>query len=149
MIHGIMVAMLVVAFALGVSAGLRSLIAPAVVLLARHDTVAGLIVAVLAGGELVADMLPKTPSRTAPIGLGVRIVSGAFVGALIAPGGATGLRVAGAVAGVAGALVGTFVGHDLRLKAITPIGAIPAALAEDVVAIAIAVFAVLAYGPAT
>jgi uncharacterized membrane protein len=137
-----MLTMLVVAFALGVVAGLRSLTAPAVLLVARHYRVAGLIVSVLAVAELIADLLPNTPSRTAPMPLGARIVSGAFVGWFVASGGPA-TRVAGGVAGIIGALVGTFVGHDLRLKAIARIGAIPAALVEDVVAVGIAVLAVV------
>jgi uncharacterized membrane protein len=136
-----MLTMLVVAFALGVVAGLRTFTAPAVLLLARHVRVAGGIVAVLAVGELVADLLPNTPSRTTPMPLAARIVSGAFVGWFATSGTAL-IRVAGAVAGIIGALVGTFGGHGLRLKAITWIGAIPAGLLEDVVAIGIAVAAV-------
>lgn len=138
-----MLTMLVVAFALGLVAGLRTLTAPAVLLLARHARLAGAIVAVLAVGELIGDMLPNTPSRTTPMPLAARIMSGAFVGCYVA-NGSLGVRVAGGVAGIIGALIGTFVGHDLRLKAIARIGAIPAGLVEDVVAIGIAVAAVTA-----
>ncbi|HWZ59449.1 MAG TPA: hypothetical protein VNW46_10785 [Gemmatimonadaceae bacterium] len=139
-----MIAALTIALALGVVAGLRTFTAPAVLLLASHARVAGVIVAVLAVGELIADLLPNTPSRTAPTGLIARLVSGAFVGwfSIAMRGGNTPLRVAGACVGVGGALIGTFGGHALRLKAIARIGAIPAALSEDVVAIAIAILAV-------
>jgi uncharacterized membrane protein len=136
-----MMTALVAAFILGVVAGLRSLTAPAVVLLAARDWLAGGIVAVLAAGELVADMLPATPSRTTPVPLGARIVSGAFVGWFVTPGSST-ARVVGALVGVAGALVGTFGGYALRIRAIAAIGATPAALVEDVVAIGLAVAAV-------
>jgi|SRR5579862_8380692 len=138
-----MLTILVVAFALGVVAGLRTFTAPAVLLLARHYTVAGGIVAVLAAGEFVGDLLPNTPSRTTPLPLAARILSGAFVGSFVASGG-TLVRVAGGVAGIGGALIGAFVGHNLRLKAIARIGAIPAGLVEDVVAIGIALAAVMA-----
>ena len=132
---------LAAAFILGIVAGLRAFTAPAVALLAARDWVAGGIVAVVAAGELFADMLPTTPSRTTPVPLGARIVSGAFVGWFVTPGSAS-MRVVGALVGVAGALVGTYGGHALRLRAIAAIGAIPAALVEDVVAIGLAVAAV-------
>lgn len=135
--------MFVVAFALGVVAGLRTFTAPAVLLLSRHVRVAGAIVAVLALGELVGDLLPNTPSRTQPMPLAARIVSGAFVGCYVATGTPV-VRVAGGVVGIIGAVIGTFGGHALRLKAIARIGAIPAGLVEDVVAIGIAVAAVMA-----
>jgi uncharacterized membrane protein len=137
-----MITALTIALALGVVAGLRTFTAPAVLLLASHARVAGLIVAVLAVGELISDLLPNVPSRTSPAGLIPRLVSGAFVGwfAIAMHGGNTPLRVAGD--SDAGALIGAFGGHALRLKAIARIGAIPAALAEDVVAIAIAILAV-------
>jgi uncharacterized membrane protein len=138
-----MLTVLLVAFALGVVAGLRTFTAPAVLLLARHARVAGAIVAVLAVGELIGDLLPNTPSRTSPMPLAARIVSGAFVGCYVADG-PLGVRVAGGVAGIIGAVIGTFVGHAARLKAIARIGPIPAGLVEDVVAIGIAVAAVLA-----
>ena len=138
-----MLNVLVVALALGLVAGLRTFTAPAVLLLARHVRVAGAIVAVLAVGELVGDLLPNTPSRTKPMPLAARIVSGAFVGCYVATGTPV-VRVAGGVVGLIGAVIGTFAGHSLRLKAISRIGAIPAAVVEDVVAIGIAVAAVLA-----
>ena len=131
----------VVVFLLGVVAGLRSLTAPAAVLLAARDFVAGGIVAALALGEFVADALPTTPSRTTAVPLMARIASGAFVGWFVVPG-TTGTRIVGAIVGIAGALVGTYGGHALRLRAISAIGAIPAALVEDVVAIGLAVAAV-------
>jgi uncharacterized membrane protein len=131
-----MIAMLAIAFALGISSGLRTFTAPAVLLLALHYRIAGLIVAVLALGEWYLDLQPNTPSRTAPVGLGARLVSSAFVGWLTA-------RVPGACVAIVGALIGTYGGHALRLRAITRIGAIPAGLTEDAVALAIAVFAVM------
>jgi uncharacterized membrane protein len=136
-----MMVTLAAAFILGVVAGLRAFTAPAIVLLAARDWVAGGIVAVLAAGELFADILPTTPSRTTPVPLVARIVSGAFVGAFVSAG-STSARVIGALVGIAGALIGTFGGHALRLRAIAAIGAIPAALVEDVVAIGLGIAAV-------
>ena len=87
---------LLLAFGSGVVAGLRSLTAPAVVAWAAHIGWINLhgsplafmgavwavaIFTVLAVVELVADQLPTTPSRTAPIGLSARIVTGALTGA--------------------------------------------------------------------
>ena len=136
-----MLATVLIAFALGIVAGLRSMMAPAAVLLARHVRVAGIVVAILAVGELIVDLLPTTPSRTSPVPLVTRIISGAFCGWFIATG-PSGARIAGALAGVAGALVGTYGGHAARARAIKRLGAIPAALAEDVVAVALAWFTV-------
>ncbi len=136
-----MVSALFVAFCLGLVAGLRSLMAPAVLLLARHVRVAGAILAVLAAAELIADTSPMTPARTAPGPLVARILSGAFCGWFVVSG-SIGIQVAGVVAGVLGALVGTYGGYVARLAAIERIGAIPAALAEDIVAIGLALFAV-------
>src|SRR5580704_3269057 len=86
------------AFLIGVSAGLRSLSAPAVVSWAArlgwlHLENTGLaflgfsitpyVVSVMAIGELIADKLPKTPSRKAPPGFIFRIVMGALCGAAL------------------------------------------------------------------
>jgi uncharacterized membrane protein len=132
-----MLTLLVLAFGLGVVAGLRTFTAPAAVLLAR-GSVAGYFVAAAALAEYVGDALPKAPSRTMALAVAGRAVSGAFSGYTFAAmhGGPTTLA---AVAGIAGSLVGTYGGHALRIAAIPRIGALPAALAEDVVAIGLAV----------
>jgi uncharacterized membrane protein len=44
----------------------------------------------------------------------------------------------GAIAGIAGAVIGTYVGHAARLAAIDRIGGYPAAIVEDLVAIGLA-----------
>jgi uncharacterized membrane protein len=66
-----------------------------------------------------------------------RIISGAFVGWLIATmhGGA---GIPGAIAGIVGALIGMYGGHAARMAAIARIGAYPAAFTEDVIAIGLA-----------
>ncbi len=86
------------AVGIGVVAGLRSLMAPAVVSWAAHlgwlnlhgshlsfmeSTLAAAIFSLLAIGELVADMLPKTPKRTAPAPLLARILMGGLCGACL------------------------------------------------------------------
>lgn len=63
------------------------------------------ILTVLAIMELVADKLPRTPRRTAPLGLIARIVTGGLTGACVAAGGAQGVFLGvllGAIGGVAG-----------------------------------------------
>jgi|SRR5579875_1169466 len=67
-----------------------------------------------AAGELVADKLPATPSRTQPGALLGRLTVGAVVGGALGtvPGG-VGAPV-GAVLGAAGALAGSFAGRWVR-----------------------------------
>ena len=127
---------LIFAFGLGLVAGLRSLTAPAALFLARGGTI-GIVLAVLAVGELIADMLPQIPSRTSPPALIARIVSGGIVGWFIT-GANTSFGIVGAVLGILGAVVGAYGGRRVRIAAIERIGAVPAALVEDVVAIALA-----------
>lgn len=136
---------------IGFFAGLRSLTAPATVAWAAYlgwlklepplsligslPTV--IILTLLAAGELVADKLPRTPKRTAPPGLVGRMVTGGVAGACVAVGGGQ-AALPGAVLGVAGGLVGAFVGYNLRLRLVNGLGVrdIYVALVEDLVAIA-------------
>jgi len=90
------------AFLIGIVAGLRSMTAPAAVSWTSYwgrlhlggTWLAFLgsrwtpwILTLLALGELVADQLPFTPSRTAPLGFGGRIVTGALSGAAVGTAG--------------------------------------------------------------
>src|SRR4051794_15046445 len=110
----------VLAFLIGVIAGLRSLTPPAVVSWAARLGWVPLgstwlaflgyaftpyILSVMAIGELVADKLPKTPSRKSPGPFLFRIISGGLCGAALTNGQAGGL-IAGALGGVAGTLGG-------------------------------------------
>jgi uncharacterized membrane protein len=52
------------------------------------------------------------------------------------------LGMFGAIAGIAGAVIGTYAGHAARLAAIARIGGYPAAIVEDLVAIGLAAFIV-------
>jgi uncharacterized membrane protein len=114
-------------FLIGFFAGLRSLTAPAAVAWAvylgwlkvdyplayigRFASVA--IFSVLAAIELIADKLPETPNRTAPLGLSGRIVMGGLSGACVAAG-ASGSILLGAVFGAAGGVAGCFLGYAAR-----------------------------------
>jgi uncharacterized membrane protein len=141
----VMMSVLVAAFVLGVVAGLRTFIPPAALFLARGG-VAGYILALVALGELWGDMQPNVPPRTFPPALIARIVSGGFVGwMLCAYRGAS--PVGGAVAGVVGALIGTYGGKSVRLALIERVGAVPAALIGDAVAIVLAAVCVIAVSP--
>ena len=140
---------LLFAFLIGLFAGLRSLTAPAATAwaaylgwlkLQRPLSLIGsipsvVLFSILALLELVADKLPKTPSRTAAVGLIARIVTGGLTGACVAEGGGQGVAV-GAVLGVAGGLVGCFGGHQIRTRLAKAFGNdTVVALLEDLVAI--------------
>ena len=140
---------MILAFVIGVVAGLRSMTAPAAVSWAAHAgwlhlentwlaflgySATPYILTVLAIGELIADKLPKTPSRKAPVGFTGRIVTGAISGAaLSAPDNIT----AGLVAGALGAVVGTLGGYEFRVRLVRATGGkdLPIALLEDAIAI--------------
>ena len=140
----------VLAFLIGVIAGLRSMTAPAVVswaarwgwLHVENTWLAFLgfaatpyILTVLAIGELIADKLPNTPSRKAPLGFGGRIVTGALCGGAV--GATGGALMAGLVLGVLGAVAGTLGGYECRVRLVKATGGndLPIALLEDAIAI--------------
>ena len=150
--------MLVFAFLIGCVAGLRTMTAPAAVSWAAHlgwlpldgtglaflgASVTPWILTVAAIAELVADQLPRTPSRKVPMQFGARIVSGAVCGAAFGIVG--GSVLVGLIAGVAGAVAGTLVGYELRSRLAQALGRdLPAALLEDAVAIGGALWIVAA-----
>ena len=86
--------------------------------------------------ELVADKLPRTPSRTAPPGLIARIVMGGLTGACIAAGGGQGVFL-GALVGALGGVVGCFSGYQARTRIVRALGTrdIYVALIEDLITI--------------
>jgi uncharacterized membrane protein len=139
-------------FLLGCVDGLRSLIPPALVCWAAHlgwlhfagtrlafinhrSTL--IVVTLLAVVELIADKLPNTPARTAPLGLIARILLGGACGLALATSAGISLSFSVLLASI-GALVGAFVGYNSRRlvvsKAHVPDFAV--AVAEDVIAIA-------------
>jgi len=140
----------VLALLIGVVAGLRSMTAPAVVSWAARLgwlhlentnlallslAVTPYILSVLAILELIADQLPKTPSRKAPLGFGARIVTGALSGAAI--GAANQTLAGGLLAGLIGAVIGTLGGYEFRVRLVKATGGkdLPIALLEDAIAI--------------
>ena len=149
---------LVLAFGIGIIAGLRSLTAPAVVAWAAQrgwlslhgtslafmgSTAAVAIFTVLAVVELVADQLPSTPARTKPPGLIARILLGGLSGAAIALAGGQSAAVGACLGAVAG-IVGAFVGYQVRTRLVQALKVpdIVIAVLEDLVAIAGALFSV-------
>ena len=137
------------AFLIGVIAGLRAMTAPAVVswaarlgwLHVENTWLAFLgfaatpyILSVLAIGELIADKLPKAPSRKAPPGFITRILTGALSGTAISAGSSWTI---GLVAGAIGAIIGTLGGYEFRVRLVKATGGkdLPIALLEDVIAI--------------
>jgi len=101
------------------------------------------LLTLLALGELVADQLPSTPSRTVPVQFGTRILTGGLSGAAI--GAASGALVVGLVAGVAGAVIGTLGGRAFRARLASAFGSDrPAALIEDALAIGGALLIIMA-----
>jgi uncharacterized membrane protein len=144
---------LVLAFLIGVVAGLRALTPLAAVawaarlnewpLIGTHlawmgNAIMPWVFSVLALGELINDKLPATPSRKILPQFIARVVSGALCGAVM--GATQELLVIGAVAGAVGAVAGTYGGAAVRAKLSAVIrNDLTAALIEDVVAIGLAI----------
>jgi len=146
------------AFLIGIVAGLRAMTAPAAIAWAARLGKLSLsgswlaflgyawtpwILTLFAAGELVTDQLPSTPSRKVPIQFGTRILMGAVCGAALTAG--AGSLLLGATLGVAGAVAGTLGGHAFRARMAAAFGRdLPAALLEDAIAIGAASAIVLA-----
>ena len=156
---GIMVYLL--ACLIGIIAGLRAMTAPAAVAWAAYLGVLDLssswvsflgsvwavgLLTALALAELVTDQLPSTPSRLVPQQFGARVVTGAISGAAIAlPNDAWGL---GLLAGILGAVIGTYGGATLRgWLAARFRRDPPAAIIEDAIAVIGAVLVISALSP--
>jgi uncharacterized membrane protein len=138
------------ALLIGVIAGLRAMMAPAAVAFAAYlgwlDLSASwlsflssiwsvAILSILALGELVTDQLPATPRRTVPQQFGARLLLGGIAGAaILLPSGGW---MAGALAGLVGAVIGTLGGAAVRGKLAAHFGRDPpAAFLEDAIAFA-------------
>lgn len=142
------------AFGIGIVAGLRSLLAPAAVSwavylgwLALHNSplaFMGSLVAVtafslLAIGELIADLLPVIPKRTAPAPLVARILTGGLCGACLCVS-ANHSPLIGALLGGAAGVMGAFTGYEVRRRLVSSlkIKDIFIALLEDLIALGLA-----------
>jgi len=149
---------LLLAFGIGIIAGLRSLTAPAVVAWAAHrgwltlqatslsflgSTAAVATFTILAVVELVADQLPSTPARTKPPGLIARILLGGLSGAAVALAGRQS-AAAGCALGAIGGVVGAFAGYQVRTALVRALKVPDSVIAvlEDFVAVAGALFIV-------
>ena len=141
---------LVFSFLIGVIAGLRAMMAPAIVSWAAgfgrvpHEgsplhfmshPVTRYIFGIAALGELVNDKLPKTPSRKAPAPFIARVITGALSGAAL--GASQQALIGGLIAGAVGAVAGTLGGAEARSRLVKATGGkdLPIALLEDAVAI--------------
>jgi uncharacterized membrane protein len=138
-------------FGIGVTAGLRTMTAPAVVAWAAHlgwinlsgsplafmgSTLAVALFTLGALTEYVVDQLPSTPARTTPGPLTIRIVMGLLTGACLGVGEGASPWV-GALIGAIGAVAGAFGGYQARVKLVRGLHVPDAAVAipEDLLAI--------------
>jgi uncharacterized membrane protein len=137
-------------FLIGVIAGLRAMMAPAIVSWAAgfgrvpiegsplhfmSHPVTRYIFGIAALGELVNDKLPKTPSRKVPAPFIARVITGALSGATL--GASQQALIGGLIAGAVGAVAGTLGGAEARSRLVKATGDkdLPIALLEDAVAI--------------
>lgn len=139
------------AFGIGVVAGLRSLLAPAVMawtaqnkFIGRDFPLAAVVsrpvakkVIKLAAAELLADKLPFTPNRISPGPLAARIASGAVCGAAVSFLARQSAKE-GALLGGTGALAGAFGGYYARKNFRKNYPDLAVALVEDALAVALA-----------
>jgi uncharacterized membrane protein len=136
-------------FALGWASGGRTSFGPVALALTSRKPVTGLRKArsyaglLAATGEVVVDKLPTTPSRLEPQVLGGRIAAGAGVGGGLAHREKQSVWVPAAV-GAAGAAAGSYAGVAWRRWAATRVPDWQAAVAEDVVTLLVARYAVKA-----
>jgi len=142
---------LILAFAIGVVAGLRSMTAPAIAAWAARlgwidlastplaflgSAVATYILTAFMAAELVADKLPRTPNRTALGPFIGRILTGGLAGAALTAGVGQSLLV-GAILGALGGIAGTFGGYRARTGLVRALK-VPdyvVAVVEDIVAV--------------
>lgn len=141
---------------IGVVAGLRAFLAPAAVAWAvrlgwlnlhgspfafveSNVALAGLSIAAI--GELVADLFPAIPRRTAVVPLLARVLSGAFCGASLCASANSSLALGGAF-GAGGAIIGAFAGYEIRKRLVIKLNIkdLLVALSEDLVALGLAWF---------
>lgn len=147
------------AFGIGVVAGLRSMTAPAVVAWAAHLGILHLagshlafmgspwavgIFTLGALGEFVADQLPSTPARTQAVGLIARIITGGLCGACFGVSASASVAVA-ALAGAIGGVAGAFGGYHARVGLVRSLKVkdVVIAIPEDLLAVGLGILFVL------
>lgn len=144
------------ALGIGFVAGLRSMLAPAVMACAAHaawlnlegsplsfigSTTVMIVLCLFALGELAGDKFPRLPKRTGAAPLAARMITGGLSGACLFASAKHSLGL-GAAMGAAGAIVGAFAGYNGRQQVVTRsrLPDLVVALAEDLVAIGLALF---------
>lgn len=155
----------VFAVGIGIVAGLRAMTAPAVVSWAAYlgwlslsgsalafmgSMAAVATFSLLAIGELIADLLPMIPKRTAPVPLIARILTGGLCGACLCVSHLNQPSlITGASLGAIGAIVGAFAGYEIRLRLVRSLNVkdIFVAVPEDLIAIGLALFLVSRQSP--
>jgi uncharacterized membrane protein len=147
---------LLLAFALGMCTGLRSLVVPTVLAWAAQFALPDLrqtsfaflaapvtayVLTALACAELVGDKLPFTPSRLMLAPFATRVVMGSVCASALFAATHQSILIGGLAGGI-GAGIGAYVGYHVRRMLVTK-GKIPdflVALAEDAVAISAAIY---------
>ena len=144
------------AFGIGFTAGLRSLTPPAVVAWAAHlgwlnlnnsplafmgSIIAAVIFSLLAVLELIGDLRPSTPKRTALVPLIARILTGALCGACLCAATSQSVII-GAILGGVGGIIGAFAGYEIRRRLVAALKTKDSFIAvlEDLVTIGLACF---------
>jgi uncharacterized membrane protein len=91
---------------------------------------------------LIADKLPKTPSRKAPVPFVGRMLTGALCGAAL--GATSQVPIGDLLAGMLGGVAGTLGGYEFRARLVRAVGGndLPIGLLEDAIAICGAVLIV-------
>lgn len=145
-------------FLVGLSAGLRTFTAPAVVAWAAYlgwidrallplsfisSPVAVGVLTLMAAGEYVFDLLPGTPNRTAPPGLIARIFTGSLSAACLL--GSAGASLSYCALGGVFAVAAAFTGYQARTRLVRGLNVKDAFIAapEDLIAVGLAVTSVL------
>ncbi|HLW35810.1 MAG TPA: DUF4126 family protein [Chthoniobacterales bacterium] len=153
-----MTTVFVFALAIGFTTGLRALTPPALVAWAAHlgwmnlnsspfafmgSTIAVVIFSILAVLELIGDLLPSTPKRTAPMPLLARILIGGLCGSCLCAASNQSLFI-GAILGAIGGVIGAFAGYEIRKRVVAALKVedMFVALLEDLITIGIAYFSV-------
>lgn len=153
--------LILLAFLVGVLAGLRAFMAPTAVSWAAAGGALDAsqsfqfmgsrftpwVFSLLAAFELFNDKRPTTPSRTVPPQFAARLLLGGLSGATIGASG--GMLFFGLVLGAIGAVAGTLGGAAARSRLAAGFGSDrPAALIEDAVAVGLAMVVALAWSAA-